>query len=90
MTLEVILRVVFGVAAARAGALRGLLSGLLAETSCRGLQLRCPRRAGSGGGTGCGQLRGGWRDVDAAALRRDRRAPREAATSRTATTSFRR
>ena len=79
MTLEVILRVVFGVAEGpRLERLRGLLRGLLAETSSPLTQLRVLATSRiRGGDRVMRRFEAGLRRDRRAALRGDRRAPRQ-------------
>ena len=91
VTLEVILRVVFGVSeGARLERLRALLDGLLAETSSPGDAAARARAPAASAATRWAGSRGALRGDRRAALRRDRRAPHARTTSRTATTSSRR
>ena len=90
VTLEVILRVVFGVAdGPRLERLRWLLGRVLVETASPLLQLIGLATRRFGGGP-LGQIRGPAEDGRRAALRRDRRAPLRRPAWRSATTSSRR
>ena len=92
VTLEVILRVVFGVADGPPprAACAGLLASLLAETGSSSTQLRALATRRFGGRIDVwSSFEGRLARDRRAALRRDRRAPRQRATSRSATTSSR-